>query len=60
MLLKNNSFNLNFKVSTSDFESLDEVLLMAPRQADGSLPETKFLKLKQRLEPKETKGFRMI
>ncbi len=45
-VLKNNYFDLNIKVSASDFESLDEDLLMAPRQADGSLPDTKFLKLK--------------
>ncbi|WP_026712418.1 right-handed parallel beta-helix repeat-containing protein [Flavobacterium daejeonense] len=45
-VLKNNSFNLNFKVNVSDFESIDEDFLISPRQADGSLPETKFLKLK--------------
>lgn len=45
--LNNNYFDLaNIKVSDSDFMSLDERLLTAPRQSDGSLPDTKFLKLK--------------
>ncbi|MFL9830454.1 right-handed parallel beta-helix repeat-containing protein [Flavobacterium sp. ST-87] len=43
-VLKNNSFDLaNINVTASDFRSLDEKLLMAPRQADGSLPDTDFL-----------------
>lgn len=46
-VLKNNYFDLaNITVTTSDFMSLDESLLMEPRQADGSLPDTQFLKLK--------------
>ncbi len=42
-VLKTNYFDFN--VSSSDFVSLDETLLTAPRQADGSLPNTNFLKL---------------
>ncbi len=34
-------------VSTDDFMSLDEALLLGPRQADGSLPRVNFLRLKQ-------------
>lgn len=45
-VLKTNSFDLN--VTSSDFQSLDETFLMAPRQADGSLPNTPFLKLASR------------
>ncbi len=46
-VLKNNYFDLaNITVTASDFISLDESLLMEPRQADGSLPDTQFLKLK--------------
>ncbi|GGA83989.1 pectate lyase [Flavobacterium palustre] len=45
-VLKNNSFDLNaISISENDFLSLDEKLLMAPREADGSLPNTDFLKL---------------
>lgn len=45
-ILKNNYFDLkNSTVTAADFLSLDESLLMAPRQADGSLPEINFLKL---------------
>jgi hypothetical protein len=44
--LKNNYFDLNnTTVTSSDFVSLDEALLTASRQADGSLPNTNFLKL---------------
>jgi len=34
-------------VDANDFLSTDETLLIAARQADGSLPNTNFLKLKQ-------------
>ncbi|MEY2868095.1 MAG: hypothetical protein RIR01_513 [Bacteroidota bacterium] len=44
-VLKNNYFDLKVSVTKADFLSLDEKLLMAPRQADGSLPNTDFLKL---------------
>lgn len=45
-ILKTNYFDLsNTAVTSSDFLSLDEALLTAPRQADGSLPNTPFLKL---------------
>jgi len=43
-----NSFtpNADMKVSADDFTSLDEALLTAPRQANGDLPVTGFLRLK--------------
>jgi len=41
-----NSFTLPVKVLKSDFVSIDQSLLIAPRQADGSLPENGFLRLK--------------
>ena len=43
-----NSFSANsgVTVDTNDFLSTDESLLTAPRQADGSLPNIDFLKLK--------------
>jgi hypothetical protein len=45
--LTNNYFDLTgITVNSSDFLSLDETLLTAPRQADGSLPKNDFLKLK--------------
>ncbi|MEL1240909.1 right-handed parallel beta-helix repeat-containing protein [Flavobacterium flavipallidum] len=45
-VLKNNYFDLNsVSVAASDFLSIDEKLLMAPRQADGNLPNIDFLKL---------------
>lgn len=45
-ILKNNYFDLSkITISAADFLSLDEKLLMAPRQADGSLPDIDFLKL---------------
>ena len=40
-----NSFNLPVTVSKADFLSLDQSLLTAPRQADGSLPNIDFMKL---------------
>ena len=44
--MKNNYFDLsNTGITASDFVSLDETLLTVPRQADGSLPNTNFLKL---------------
>lgn len=44
-----NSFmpGMGVTVSADDFLSLDEALLIAPRQADGSLPKVNFLRLKQ-------------
>lgn len=44
-VLENNSFNLDVTITDKDFLSLDEELLMAPRQADGSLPEVDFMRL---------------
>jgi hypothetical protein len=43
--LKNNYFDLSLTINDSDFLSLDETLLTAPRQADGSLPKNNFMKL---------------
>ncbi len=40
-----NYFNLPVTVNASDFLSLDESLLTAPRQANGDLPEINFLRL---------------
>jgi hypothetical protein len=44
--LSNNYFDLNLVATDADFISLDETLLTAPRRADGSLPDTNFMKLK--------------
>ncbi len=44
--LANNYFDLQLQASDADFLSLDEALLTAPRQADGSLPNNDFMKLK--------------
>ena len=41
-----NSFTLNLSVSDSDFKSTDQSLLTTPRNGDGSLPDTDFLKIK--------------
>jgi hypothetical protein len=40
-----NYFNLPVTENASDFKSIDQALLTAPRQADGSLPNTDFMKL---------------
>lgn len=42
-----NGFADNMKVNEKDFKSLDESLLMAPRQPDGSLPQNDFLRLRK-------------
>jgi hypothetical protein len=44
-----NSFSPNsgVTVDANDFLSIDEALLIAPRQVDGSLPDINFLKLKE-------------
>ncbi len=44
-VLSNNYFDMDVIVNDNDFLSLDESLLTAPRQADGSLPDIDFLKL---------------
>ncbi len=41
--LSNNSFDGERQLSDSDFRSLDEKQLLAPRQPDGSLPAVTFL-----------------
>jgi hypothetical protein len=46
-VLSNNYFDLNVSVTDADFVSLSENLLMAPRKADGSLPDIDFMKLKE-------------
>ncbi|MCM8527392.1 MAG: right-handed parallel beta-helix repeat-containing protein [Lentisphaeraceae bacterium] len=46
-ILENNKFFLRNQVKKSDFISLDEKELTAPRKEDGSLPDTGFLKLKE-------------
>lgn len=38
-----NSFGMNLALSSADFVSLDEAQLMAPRKADGSLPDIDFM-----------------
>lgn len=46
-IITNNTFlNSGITVSANDFLSADTALLVAPRQADGSLPEVDFLRLK--------------
>ncbi len=42
-----NSFTLPVTVTKSDFVSLDQTQLTAPRKADGSLPDIDFLKLRK-------------
>jgi hypothetical protein len=44
--LSNNYFDLKLTATDTDFVSLDEQLLTAPRKADGSLPDIAFMKLK--------------
>ncbi|MFN8253664.1 MAG: right-handed parallel beta-helix repeat-containing protein [Ferruginibacter sp.] len=41
----NNYFDMNLQAGESDFISLDEKLLTAPRKPDGSLPHTGFMQL---------------
>lgn len=43
--LSNNYFDLNLQATEADFISLDEKLLMAPRQPDGRLPNNGFMQL---------------
>ena len=43
--LTTNYFDQNLTITKSDFLSLDETLLTAPRQADGSLPKNSFFRL---------------
>lgn len=40
-----NYFNLPVTITAADFQSLDEAELTRPRQANGDLPETRFLHL---------------
>lgn len=41
-----NSWNSGFSASSGDFLSLDTTQILAPRQADGSLPSGTFMRLK--------------
>ncbi len=43
----NNTWNLSVSISSADFESVDTAGVGGPRKADGSLPDLRFLKLKQ-------------
>lgn len=43
--LNNNYFDLPVSITAADFISFDDTLLMAPRKADGSLPDTDFFRL---------------
>ena len=45
--LSHNYFDLNLEATEADFISLDENLLTAPRQTNGNLPDTNFMKPKQ-------------
>ncbi len=42
--LENNSFDLPITITASDFVSLDESQLTAPRKPDGSLPDIDFMR----------------
>ncbi|MBN2698416.1 MAG: DUF4990 domain-containing protein [Bacteroidales bacterium] len=44
-ILVTNYFDLDIPVTDDDFISLDEALLSAPRQSDGRLPVTDFMRL---------------
>jgi len=44
--LANNYFDKNMQATDADFISLDESLLTAPRNADGSLPNNDFMRLR--------------
>jgi hypothetical protein len=46
-VVENNSFSIPIKVTTADFVSVDQSQLVAPRKADGSLPDIDFLKLRK-------------
>jgi len=46
-VVENNSFSLPIKVTVADFVSVDQSQLIAPRKADGSLPDIDFLKIKK-------------
>ena len=43
--IDHNSWNNGFSVSASDFQSLDTTLILAPRQANGDLPDNNFMHL---------------
>lgn len=43
-IVLNNSFSIPVDIAENDFQSLDESLLTATRQPDGSLPENGFLR----------------
>ena len=41
---KNNSWDLDLKLTAADFQGLDEAQLTGPRQPDGSLPDLAFMR----------------
>lgn len=44
--IDHNSWNNGFSVSANDFQSLDTTQILAPRQADGSLADGTFMRLR--------------
>jgi len=44
--IDHNSWNNGYSVSANDFQSLDTTQILAARQADGSLPDVAFMRLK--------------
>ena len=49
--LSGNSFTSDVRLTDSDFVSLDEAEITAPRQPDGQLPVLKFLVRKSEVKP---------
>lgn len=43
--IDHNTWNNGFSVSANDFQSLDTTLILAPRQANGDLPDNAFMRL---------------
>ena len=44
--IDHNTWNNSFSVSANDFQSLDTTQILAPRQADGSLADSTFMRLR--------------
>jgi hypothetical protein len=44
--IDHNTWNNGFSVSANDFQSLDTTQILAPRQADGSLADSTFMRLR--------------
>jgi hypothetical protein len=47
VITRNSFAPVDMNITAEDFESVDAEELMAPRQADGSLPEIHFLKARR-------------